>query len=67
MSRARLAATVDGLVTGMALLEPGFTAAAAPARRIGLLRTTARPEIEQAVDEALKAAGFEVVTLGSRS
>ncbi len=58
-----LAATVDGLVTGMALLEPGFTAAAAPARRIGRLRTTARPEIEQAVDEALKAAEFEVVTL----
>jgi amidase len=58
-----MAATVDGLVTGMALLEPGFVAAAAPARRIGRLRTTARPEIEQAVDEALKAAEFEVVTL----
>jgi amidase len=58
-----MAATVDGLVTGMALLEPGFTTAAAPARRIGRLRTTARPEIEQAVDEALKAAEFEVVTL----
>ena len=58
-----MAATVDGLVTGMALLEPGFTAAAAPARRIGRLRTTARPEIEQAVDEALKAAELEVVTL----
>jgi len=57
-----MAATVDGLVTGMALLEPGFTAAA-PARRIGRLRTTARPEIEQAVDEALKAAELEVVTL----
>jgi amidase len=58
-----MAATVDGLVTGMALLEPGFAPAAAPARRIGRLRTTARPEIEQAVDEALKAAEFEVVTL----
>jgi amidase len=58
-----MAATVDGLVTGMALLEPGFTPAAAPARRIGRLRTAARPEIEQAVDEALKAAEFEVVTL----
>jgi amidase len=58
-----MAATVDGLVTGMALLEPGFTAAAAPARRIGRLRTTARPEIEQAVDEALKVAEFDVVTL----
>ena len=58
-----MAATVNGLVTGMALLEPGFTAAAAPAQRIGRLRTAARPEIEQAVDEALKAAEFEVVTL----
>ncbi len=58
-----MAATVAGLVTGMALLEPGFTPARAPARRIGRLRTTARPEIEQAVDEALKAAEFEVVTL----
>jgi amidase len=58
-----MAVTVDGLVTGMALLEPGFAPAAAPARRIGRLRTTARPEIEQAVDEALKAAEFEVVTL----
>ena len=58
-----MAATVDGLVTGMALLEPGFTPAASPARRIGRLRTAARPEIEQAVDEALKAAEFEVVTL----
>jgi amidase len=58
-----MAATVDGLVTGMAMLEPGFAAAAAAARRIGRLRTTARPDIEQAVDEALKAAEFEVVTL----
>jgi len=58
-----MATTVDGLVTGMALLEPGFTPAAAPARRIGRLRTAARPEIEQAVDEALKNAEFEVVTL----
>src|SRR5579859_3660167 len=58
-----MAVTVVGLVTGMALLEPGFAPAAASARRIGRLRTTARPEIEQAVDEALKAAEFEVVTL----
>src|SRR5438067_2130888 len=35
----------------------------APTRRIGRLRTAARPEIEQAVDEALKNAEFEVVTL----
>src|SRR5207247_2343677 len=58
-----MSATVVWLVTGMMLLEPGFTPAAAPAQRIGRLRTAARPEIEQAVDEALKAAEFEVVTL----
>jgi amidase len=58
-----IAATVDGLVTGMRLLEPGFTPAAAPARSIGRLRTSARPDIEQAIDQALKAGEFEVVTL----
>jgi amidase len=58
-----MAATVSGLITGMELLEPGFTPAAAPARRIGRLRTSARPEIEQAIDEALKTAELEVVTL----
>jgi amidase len=58
-----MAASVAGLVTGMQLLEPGFTVSAAPARRIGRLRTAARPEIEEAVDEALRAAEFEVVTL----
>jgi amidase len=58
-----MAATIGGLVTGMRLLEPGFTPAAAPARTVGRLRTSARPEIEQAIDQALKAAGLEVVTL----
>ena len=58
-----MAATVDGLVTGMRLLEPGFTPAAAPARTVGRLRTSASPEIDQAIDQALKAAGLDVVTL----
>jgi amidase len=58
-----MAATVGGLITGMGLLEPGFTPAASPARTIGRLRTSARPDIEQAIDEALKAAELEVVTL----
>jgi len=58
-----MAATVDGLVTGMRLLEPGFTPAKAPARTIGRLRTSARPEIEQAIDQALKTAEFDVVAL----
>ena len=58
-----MAATVDGLVTGMRLLEPGFTPAGAPARTIGRLRTSGRPDIEQAIDQALKAAEFDIITL----
>jgi amidase len=58
-----MAATVEGLVTGMRLLEPGFTPSSTPARTIGRLRTSARPEIEDAIDQALKAAGFDVVML----
>jgi amidase len=58
-----MAATVDGLITGMRLLEPGFTVAGAPARTIGRLRTSGHPEIEAAIDRALKMAEFEVVAL----
>ncbi len=58
-----MAATVDGLITGMRLLEPGFTVAGAPARTIGRLRTSGHPEIEAAIDRALKLAEFEVVAL----
>ena len=47
-----MAATVDGLITGMRLLEPGFTVAGAPARTIGRLRTSGHPEIEAAIDRA---------------
>jgi amidase len=56
-----LAVDVAGLVLGMQLLEPGFTPAAGPARVVGRLRTSARSEIEVAVDEALSAAELEVV------
>jgi amidase len=51
-----MAADVAGLVTGMALLEPGFTVAARPAVSIGRLRPpglTADPLIDAAVDAAL--------------
>jgi len=58
-----MATAVAGLVTGMTLLEPGFTPKDTPARTIGRLRTSARPEIEAAVDAALHAAELEVVDL----
>jgi amidase len=58
-----MAATVGGLIAGMRLLEPGFTPADAPARTVGRLRTAGQPEIEQAIDAALKTAELEVVTL----
>jgi amidase len=58
-----MAADVGGLITGMKLLEPGFTEAGAPARTIGRLRTAGRIDIEDAIDRALKTAGFEVVAL----
>ena len=56
-----LARDVAGVELGMQLLEPGFTAAPAPAQRVGRLRTTGDPTIEAAVDVALAAAGFDVV------
>jgi amidase len=58
-----MATSVSGLVQAMALLEPGFTASPSPARLVGRLPTAGRPEIEAAVDGALRAAGFEVVLL----
>ena len=58
-----MAATVAGLLTGMRLLEPGFAPKDAPAHRIGRPRTSAVPEIEAAVDHALRAAELDVVDL----
>ena len=56
-----MATTVAGLRLGMELLEPGFTIAASPARRIGRVTTSGRAEIEAAIDRVLHDAGFEVV------
>jgi amidase len=58
-----LARDVAGVELGMQLLEPGFTAAPAPAQRIGRLRTSGDPVIEAAVDAALAASGLEVIPL----
>jgi amidase len=46
----------------MQLLEPGF-APSSPARVIGRVRTDGMPEIEEAVDRALRAAELTVVEL----
>ena len=52
-----------GVTQCMQLLEPGFKPNDTSANRIGRLRTTSIPEIEQAVDDALRAAEFEVVDI----
>ncbi|MHB1446585.1 MAG: amidase [Acidimicrobiales bacterium] len=57
-----MARDVAGTVLGMQLLEPGF-APSAPAATVGRLRTTGLPEIEGAIDAALRASGLEVVSL----
>ena len=56
-----MATTVAGLRLGMELLEPGFTISSKPARRVGRVTTSGRPEIEAAIDRVLHDAGFEVV------
>src|SRR5436305_1421151 len=56
-----MAATVSGLTVGMQLLEPGFAPSASPARVVGRVRTSGHPDIEAAIDAALRAAEFEVV------
>ncbi|MGX6603439.1 amidase [Micromonosporaceae bacterium Da 78-11] len=56
-----LARDMAGVVTGMRLLEPGWTVAAHPARSIGRLRVDGvEPAVEDAVDAALAATGLPV-------
>jgi amidase len=56
-----MAATVAGVVAGMALLEPGFAPAATPVSTVGRFRLPgADPEIEEAIDRLLACA--EVAT-----
>lgn len=56
-----MATTIAGLTLGMQLLEPGFERAEAPARTVGRVRTSGHPDIEAAIDAALRAAEFDVV------
>jgi amidase len=58
-----LARDVAGVTLGMQLLEPGFTPASAPAKTIGRIRTAGLPEIEAAVDRALREAELDVVEI----
>jgi len=58
-----MARDVGGLGIGMALLEPGFTAAAPTPWRVARLRLEADPVIDAAVDRALAATGWEVEDL----
>ncbi|MDG4830304.1 amidase [Solwaraspora sp. WMMD1047] len=56
-----LARDVAGVVTGMRLLEPGWTVARPPARRVGRLRIAGvDARVGDAVDAALDAAGLAV-------
>lgn len=56
-----IARDVSGVVAAMRLLEPGFTPVAAPAGVVGRLRIPGvRPDVEDAVDAALDAAGLTV-------
>jgi amidase len=59
-----MARDVAGVVEAMALLEPGFGVAGAPASVIGRLRAHLEgsdARIEEAIDDALREAGMEVV------
>jgi amidase len=55
-----MARDVAGLVTGMALLEPGFTVSADPPGTVGRVVMAADPAIDGAVDAALAAAGWQI-------
>ncbi len=57
-----LARDVARVVTGMALLEPGWSARTRPARTVGRLRIEGVDQaLEEAVDAALAASGLRVI------
>jgi amidase len=55
-----MAADVAGLVTGMALLEPGFQPAPVRPLRVGRLSVESDPLIDAAVEAGLRATGWEL-------
>lgn len=59
-----LARDVAGLAQAMSLLEPGFAVSPDRPSVVGRLRLPAAPYVDQAVDGALRAAGFAVQGLG---
>jgi amidase len=59
-----MARDVAGLIAGMRLLEPGFSVAAPAPRVVGRVVIGADPTIDQAVDAALAATGWDVVRVG---
>ena len=58
-----MAVDVAGCVLGMQLFEPGFRPADSSARTIGRIRTSGHPDLEAAIDAALRAAELDVVTI----
>jgi amidase len=54
-----MAASVEGVCLGMALLEPGFGPGEPPVR-VGRVKVAADPLIDRACDEALGATGWQV-------
>jgi amidase len=58
-----MARDIAGVAAGMTLLEPGFVLDAGPAARVGRIRPLSGgdPVIDDAVDDALRRSGLEVV------
>jgi amidase len=59
-----MARDVAGLIAGMQLLEPGFAVVAQTPQVVGRVVLDADPVIDDAVDAALAATGWEVIPVG---
>jgi amidase len=58
-----MARDIAGVELGMRLLEPEFGRSSMAAGTVGRIATSADPAINDAIDSALFAAGFEIVTI----